>query len=216
VIPNAGRTDNLVKSMCAGIAASNSRNLINNPNFQPVDGEDILTYGGGRKTDAGQLNARLAKCDRDFCLAENTARPPGTPLLECDEYPPCSMKEGGAFSTRVCIPSTENSRFQGPSLSRTIALCGVKPGDKLKVKIDGGCQGLTRRQSSSAGSGTNATFFLSGSDSTLLDPFGDGSFTYVGLSLGGLPRGQYDINFSLGQQVESAVVVNNDGDEYAT
>jgi hypothetical protein len=63
--------------------------------------------------------------------------------------------------------------------------------------------------------GDTARIDLTGANNTLRDPYGDGSLTYVGLGLGELPFGKYDIAISADGPIDSAVVVNNAGDEYA-
>jgi len=205
--PKAGETDELIRSMCAGIAASQARRKINEPGYKAVDGEDVLTYAGGR----GQRGNQAA-C-KGFCTKENQGRPKAD-RLECDEYPPASFYEGGAFSTRVCVPWYQNSGTQGPMLSRIQAVCGLKRGEQLKVRIKGGCKSYNVRRQ--AGQSRDATQIdLTGANSTLRDPYGDGSLTYVGLSLGELPFGKYDIAFATDSQIDSAVVVNSAGDEYA-
>jgi hypothetical protein len=46
--PKAGETDELIRGMCAGVAASQVRRRINEFGYEPVDGKDVLTYAGGR------------------------------------------------------------------------------------------------------------------------------------------------------------------------
>ncbi|KAK4245733.1 hypothetical protein C7999DRAFT_33875 [Corynascus novoguineensis] len=57
---------------------------------------------------------------------------------------------------------------------------------------------------------------FSDSSSSLLDPHGDGSLTYVGIPLGELERGHYDLEARFpGQTIVMAEVLNQYGDVYA-
>ena len=206
----AGETDQLIKSMCEGIAASQQRRKINEPDYEPVDGEDLLTYAGGRGP-----RGKAAKC-KGFCKAQNRGRPRAD-RVECDEYPPASFEEGGGFSTRVCVPWYQNSGTQGPMLSRILDVCGLKSGEQVRIRIKGGCKNLVRRQEPSSAEESSAptTMDLSEANSTLRDPYGDGSLTYIALPLGELADGRYDVNVKFAGNVEKIAVVNDAGDEYS-
>lgn len=204
--PKAGETDELIRSMCAGIAASQARRKISEPDYDPVDGEDVLTYAGGR----GQRGTQ-AGC-KGFCTQQNKGRARAD-RLECDEYPPASFYEGGGFSSRVCVPWYQNSGTQGPMLSRILAVCGLQKGQQLKVRIKGGCKNNNVRRQQSGSSNTQLD--LSGKNDTLRDPYGDGSVTYVAVGLGELSLGRYEVAFSTDTDIDSAVVLNSAGDEYA-
>jgi hypothetical protein len=84
ITSKTGQTDELIKSMCAGgcssialsntlliglgIQAHNDRRKINDPGFEPVDGEDILTYDGGKTVDpTGNDDRRKETKCGDFC-----------------------------------------------------------------------------------------------------------------------------------------------------
>ncbi|KAL2022194.1 hypothetical protein VTK56DRAFT_6023 [Thermocarpiscus australiensis] len=151
--------------------------------------------------------------------------------LECDEYPRAMFTEGGGLATHVCVPSSQNSRLQGPILSNIQRYCGLKKGDKVLVRLIGGCSqfnfparqardlGGSKDENESGALGIRditpqGTF--SNSSSFLLDPYGDKSLTYVGIPLDELDAGHYDleVRFS-GQEVVRAEVLNQYGESYA-
>jgi hypothetical protein len=99
-------------------------------------------------------------------------------------------------------------------LSSVVTVCRLKRGDQLKVRIKGGCKSYNvPRQAGQSGDTSHTD--LAGANSSLRDPYGDRSLTYVGLSLGELPFGKYDIVFSTDDQIDGAAVLNSAGDEYA-
>lgn len=153
--------------------------------------------------------------------------------------------EGGGFATRVCVPAQQNSRFQGPLLSNLVRKCDLKKGEKVLVRLKGGCRQFsftprrdldnadfildTKEIPDSEEEGSHAlsgpvqardvpegpTF--DGSTSELLDPYEDGSLTYVAIPLGELADGHYELEAKIpGKTVTRAEVVNLYGDAYAT
>ncbi len=140
--------------------------------------------------------------------------------------------EGGGLATRVCVPKSQNSRLQGPMLSNIQQYCGLKKGDKVLIRLVGGCGqfNFPARQARDLGNNTitagaeNAALAarditpggaFSNSSSVLLDPFGDKSLTYVGISLGELDAGHYELDTQFpGQKVVRAEVVNQYGESY--
>jgi hypothetical protein len=144
--------------------------------------------------------------------------------------------EGGGLATRVCVPRSQNSRLQGPILSDIQRLCGLKKGDKVLVRLAGGCGqfNFPVRKVRDLGSTDEdedededesgvlgvrditpeGTF--SNSSSFLLDPHGDESLTYVGIPLGELEAGHYELEAQFsGQEVVRAEVLNQYGESYA-
>lgn len=202
-------TDELVRSMCEGINARVSAGTIQSG---LADGEDILSYNG-----PGVRNE--ADC-KDFCAAQNTAAGntyPSRDYLECDEYPPAVFNPLGGAQTRVCIPSAQNSRLQGPMLSRVLANCGIDTqGQKMMVRVVGGCSQYAKRsEDPTLLSARDTTIQLSNTNSTLMDPYGDGSLTYVGLALGERAAGHYDLAVNFSGTIDNLTVLNAFGEEYA-
>jgi hypothetical protein len=138
--------------------------------------------------------------------------------------------EGGGLATRVCVPKEQNSRLQGPMLSNIQSYCGLKKGDKVLVRLVGGCGQFNfparqARNLDKLDGGAKAALAarditpsgnFSDSSSFLLDPYGDKSMTYVGIPLGELEAGHYDIDARFpGQAVVRAEVLNQYGESYA-
>lgn len=98
-------------------------------------------------------------------------------------------------------------------LGGVVTNCKMSPGDKLLIKIEGGCGQfappgktlLNKRQ----------TISISDSNTTLRDPLADGSLTYVAVNLGDLGPGVYNLQVSLGGQVDNLTVLDSDGESYA-
>jgi hypothetical protein len=132
--------------------------------------------------------------------------------------------EGGGLATTVCVPAAQNSRTQGPIMSRVQDLCDLKMGDKVLLRIVGGCSQYNFTQPPTNGGGRNKITdahetvkdAISNSSTTLLDPFQDGSLTYVGVPLGELEAGRYQLDISMSSElVTRAEVLNQYGDSYA-
>ncbi|EED17501.1 hypothetical protein TSTA_113270 [Talaromyces stipitatus ATCC 10500] len=124
----------------------------------------------------------------------------------------------GGAQTRVCIPSSQNSRLQGPMLSRLLSNCGItNQGQKMMVRIVGGCSQYAKRSGDPATllSARDTTIQLSNNNSTLMDPYGDGSLTYVGLALGERAAGHYDLKVNFSGTIDNLTILNAFGEEYA-
>jgi hypothetical protein len=138
-----------------------------------------------------------------------------------------STYEGGTWATLVCVPREQNSRYQGKQMSRFYKNCGLKRGDKFVVRIEGGCSNVkppvdwyldpptrrdlayTKREVITGPVGINET------DSTLRDPQGDGSFTFMALGLDELNQGRYELSVEFSGTADRISVIDNSGEEYA-
>lgn len=132
--------------------------------------------------------------------------------------------------TRLCIRSEQNSGTQAPILSDLVRNCKLKKGDKVLFRVDGGCppprikrnedqvmghiiQGLSEPALRSRQEGT--TIELSDFNYTVLQPFGDNSLSFIGMPLGDLPDGKYNLNINAGKSVSNVTVMDADGETYA-
>ena len=129
------------------------------------------------------------------------------------------------MATRVCVPVKQNSKTQGKMISRLIASCGLQRGDKFAIRIEGGCKDvpapvdwilepptkrtieLTERETVTEPSN------IGDADSTLNDPLGDGSLTFVALGLDELKQGRYEMSVSFNGSVEELSIVDYTGEE---
>ncbi|KAI9369635.1 hypothetical protein BJX61DRAFT_518755 [Aspergillus egyptiacus] len=209
-----GQTDQLVDSTCRGMRARRQAGQI------PAglkDGEDILTYNGG-----GQENRYSSvKCD-GFCGEANAHFAPNT--YQCDEYPPAQYNQEGNAQTALCIERYQNSGTQGPILRAITRVCKPSKGDKLLIRVEGGCPDYFIKRDDEVAElppvlmprqeETN-TLTISSANATLRDPLGDGSLTYVAVDLGELPDGHYDLDVALDGPVTNVTVLEADGDTYA-
>ncbi|KAL2867735.1 uncharacterized protein BJX67DRAFT_352169 [Aspergillus lucknowensis] len=210
-----GQTDQLIDSTCRGMRARRNAGQI--PDGLK-DGEDILKYNGGGK----QNRVTSVKCD-DFCVEANQHVGPNS--YQCDEYPPASWNQAENAQTALCIERYQNSGTQGPILQKITKYCKPNEGDKMLIRVEGGCGGarakredepeyfpfpaLMPRQEDS----TSLT--ISSSNATLRDPMGDGSLTYVAVDLGELDDGHYDLEVNLDGPVTNVTVLEADGETYA-
>jgi hypothetical protein len=126
--------------------------------------------------------------------------------------------KGGA-QTRWCVPKYQNSATQGPMLAKFISKCGIKANDKILVKIKGGCRSYNFPKKRD---GTNtpvlkarANIELESSNSTLRNPYGDGSLQYVAVSVDELADGHYDFTVNFDGQIDNATILNKYGEIYA-
>ena len=118
----------------------------------------------------------------------------------------------------MCIPSAQNSRLQGPMLSRVLANCGItSQGQKMMVRIVGGCSQYAKRSENPTPllAARTTPIQLENTNSTLMDPYGDGSWTYVGLALGERAAGHYDLRVDFSGTIDNLTVLNAFGEEYA-
>jgi hypothetical protein len=131
------------------------------------------------------------------------------------------MIEGGGLSTRVCIPRDQNSKTQGPMMSRLISACNLsgKSNQKIKVRIVGGCKNVGAPESYQfpprLRSRAETTVDLSDSNSTLRDPDGDGNLKYVAADFDNLADGDYNVKITFDGVIERAAIINKYGDEYS-
>ena len=56
---------------------------------------------------------------------------------------------------------------------------------------------------------------MNAQNNTLRDPYGDGSLQYIGLPLGNLENGYYDLNVDFDGSIDNIAVVAADGSTYA-
>ncbi|PLN79982.1 hypothetical protein BDW42DRAFT_201424 [Aspergillus taichungensis] len=217
--PVRGETDELVKSMCAGMDGWYKRqksgaNGRHNIWTDLAKGEDVLTYGGPAKKNPDATDRRKdVQCKKFYksdCEALGKKR--GV-AMECDEYPPAMSLEGGGLATRMCVPAKQNSRTQGPQFRLFVTTCGLKRGDKFLLRLKGGC---SRFNFPARRDDATQTVGIADEDVTFRDPNDDGSLTYVAVGLGDLKVGHYEIDAKFNGSVREAVVLNQYGDEYAS
>jgi hypothetical protein len=94
----------------------------------------------------------------------------------------------------------------------------MSAGDKLLIKIEGGCSQFAPTANTVQTKGVlhkRQTISVSDSNTTLRNPFADGSLTYVAVNLGDLGPGTYNLQVSLGGQVDNLTVLDSDGETYA-
>jgi hypothetical protein len=225
----AGETDELIKSMCYGMY-QRGKTKANMP-----DGEDILEYNGKgnrnqqvncKKFCVGRFVSILGDLPSETSSANQLSLPDITKergiKMECDEYPPAVLNQGP--QTRVCIPAYQNSGTQGPMLGSLRNRCDLQKGDKVKVKIDGGCKGFKFEKREAEGTldhaflhrRADATVSLTGSNATLRNPMGDGSLLYISLETDELADGHYDFSVAYAGTIQNVTVMNAYGEEYAT
>jgi hypothetical protein len=139
--------------------------------------------------------------------------------MECDEYPPAVLNDGTYGQTRMCIEGYQNSGTQGPMLSRLVSQCGLAKDDQVKVRIEGGCKGFNfskkKREDHLQEFQRREEIVMSGSNATLRDPMGDGSLTYVALTMEELDDGHYDMTVSFDGAVHNVTVMDKYGEVYA-
>jgi hypothetical protein len=100
-------------------------------------------------------------------------------------------------------------------MSRVLANCGItKQGDKMMVRIVGGCSQYAAPERRFLGSRDTA-IQLEDSNSTLMNPYGDGSLLYVGVGLGELADGHYDLKVNFNGTIDNVTVLDAFGEEYA-
>ncbi|KAH8805790.1 hypothetical protein F5884DRAFT_458996 [Xylogone sp. PMI_703] len=182
------------------------------------DDEDILEYNGG-----GYSNRiTTGKCDSMFCSEANKATAPRT--YQCDEYPPAQFNQVGNVQSALCIERYQNSGTQGPLLSNLIRICGLKKGQKVLYRVAGGCPSsqVKREEDNNVKQSPalhlradSSTITLSGTNTTLRNPNGDGSLSYIAVDLGALQDGHYNLGVSLGGTVDNVTVLDSDGNTYA-
>ncbi|PLB33859.1 uncharacterized protein BDW47DRAFT_134714 [Aspergillus candidus] len=217
--PVRGETDELVKSMCAGMNGWYKRQKSGIDGRHDIwtdlaKGEDVLTYGGPAKKNPDAADRRKDVQCKKFYKSECEAlgKKRGV-AMECDEYPPAMSLEGGGLATRMCVPAKQNSRTQGPQFRLFVKTCGLKRGDKFLVRLKGGCNRFNfpaRREDATH------TIGIADEDATFRDPNDDGSLTYVAVGLGDLEVGHYEIDAEFNGTVREAVILNQYGDEYAS
>jgi len=214
--PVPGKTDQLVYSMCKGINARVQSGAIQ---AGLNDGEDILSWNGGKRN-------QVVDCT-GFCSDARKAT--GTPY-ECDEYPPAAFNPLGGAQTALCIDGAQNSRTQGPMLGEFVRQCMNKKGDKMLVRIAGGCSQFMQtppprmlkpreqqqqQQQRQPQHDSHGAIQLSASNGTLSDPLGDSSLLYIAVDIGEVSNGAYDLGVSFDGTVENVTVLDNDGIVYA-
>lgn len=103
-------------------------------------------------------------------------------------------------------------------MSGIVRECNITKGDKVLVRVEGGCKGVLKRRDLEH----PEHFYiyerdpkqLSGANSTLRDPNGDGSLTYIWTDLGELKDGHYGLQVKLQGEVDNLTVLDAYGDVY--
>ncbi|EED16024.1 hypothetical protein TSTA_011330 [Talaromyces stipitatus ATCC 10500] len=119
--------------------------------------------------------------------------------------------EGSGVATKVCVPAEQNSKLQGPLLRKTKRLCNLKKGDEVLIRL----VGRRSQYNFPARRETRDDITISDANATLIDPIGDKSLTYIGIPLGELDGGHYEIEAKLSDSVVQAEVLKQYGDSYA-
>lgn len=104
--------------------------------------------------------------------------------------------------------------------------CGLKRGDDYMVRIEGGCTNVRipkdwayykkvpkPKKKPSKRQVQIGISTINGTESELTDPFGDGSFTYIALSLGELEQGRYNITVIFNGTASEVSVLDDGGEE---
>ena len=127
------------------------------------------------------------------------------------------MNQDNVAQSTLCIPWYQNSGTQAPIISALVRNCKITQGSKVLVHIEGGCGAFTKKRTVHDGRSLQRRqgLQISGTNSSLLNPYGDGSLTYVATDLGVLQGGHYDLQVNLGGQIDNVTVLDNDGDVYA-
>lgn len=85
----------------------------------------------------------------------------------------------------------------------------------MMVRVVGGCSQYAKHsEESTLFTARDSTIQLSNTNSTLMDPYGDGSLTYVGLALGERAAGHYDLVVNFSGTIDNLTVLNAFGEEY--
>jgi hypothetical protein len=137
----------------------------------------------------------------------------------------------GGAQTRLCIPRYQNSGTQGPILREFIKQCGMAAGDKMLIKVEGGCAGRATNTSpppkrryievpdeiprALARQAATSNIAFGSANGTLRNPNGDGSLQYVSLEFDDLVDGVYNVqvSFDNADKVSNVTVVDEDGDD---
>ncbi|KAK4042219.1 hypothetical protein C8A01DRAFT_33715 [Parachaetomium inaequale] len=113
--------------MCAGIRNQKTQR----PSQVPSDDIMVLTYAGPDRK-ANKKRRRESMCP-GYCSGQKS---PSGERLECDEFPLACTEEGGDGSSRMCIPSSQNSGLQGPMINCYLEFYNIQAGDKFVVRMD--------------------------------------------------------------------------------
>ena len=102
-------------------------------------------------------------------------------------------------------------------MSNLIRQCDLKKDDKVLVKIEGGCKGITKRDGLVEDENLlkRDTLQLSNYNTTLRDPNGDGTLTYIWTDLGELANGHYDLKIDVQGQIDNLTIIDSEGEVYA-
>jgi hypothetical protein len=105
-------------------------------------------------------------------------------------------------------------------LGNIVTNCDLQPGDKLLIHIEGGCSQFAPPINSNKAESERVLrkrqdISISNSNTTLRNPNADRSLTYVAVDLGDLGPGTYNLQVSLGGQVDNLTVLDSDGESYA-
>jgi hypothetical protein len=144
---------------------------------------------------------------------------------------PAVFNPKGGAQTRLCIPRYQNSGTQGPILNEFIKHCGMSQGDKMMIKVEGGCAGRAINTSPPpkrryievpdnipkgiARRADTTNIDLTGANATLRNPNGDKSLQYISVEFPDLVDGVYDMHLSFDntQKITNLTVIDEDGDD---
>ncbi|KAH6633880.1 hypothetical protein B0J18DRAFT_1477 [Chaetomium sp. MPI-SDFR-AT-0129] len=187
----------------------------------------VLTYAG--PDPAGQkLRRRQAGCDR-YCSGQ---RSPSNEKLECDEFPMASTLEGGFKATRMCIPASQNSKFQGPFINCLIEFYDIQPGQRFVVRmVSCSATGAKMRRRDDTANSSDDPTVQTNSDGTLTlvsnttqwipypqraNPSDTGGTGFVVIPLGNATQGSYNttLSFSSLDGLQHLAIVDSDGFAY--
>ena len=103
-------------------------------------------------------------------------------------------------------------------LGRVLANCGItKQGQKMMARIVGGCSQYAKRSENPIPllEARTTTIQLDNANSTLRNSNGDGSLLYVGVALGDIADGHYDLKVNFNGTIDNLTLLNSFGEEYA-
>jgi hypothetical protein len=118
----------------------------------------------------------------------------------------CDLRKGQKVLYRVAggCPSSQVKREEDDNVKQSpVTPVKRKEDDHVEESL-----ALHQRADSS-------TITLSGTNTTLRNPNGDGSLTYIAVDLGALQDGHYNLGVSLGGSVDNVTVLDSDGNTYA-
>ncbi|KAL2803133.1 hypothetical protein BJX63DRAFT_437240 [Aspergillus granulosus] len=209
-----GQTDQLVDSTCRGMRARKQAGQI--PEGLN-DGEDILTYNGGGRMNRyssvkcdGSVKRQMMNLVQIHTSAMNTHQVVSSHHIArkaLTNRRAAQYNQEGNAQTALCIERYQNSGTQGPILGAITRNCKPNKGDKLLIRVEGGCPDYFIKRDDEAAD-------ILHTNATLRDPMGDGLLTYVAVDLGELQDGHYNLDVALDGRVTNLTVLEGDGETY--